>query len=97
MSFLAVAIPVEAAVANLPLLARSALGFGIFGAIISLTLAFKPLLKGLWQALLLALKPRHHLQAGRAHAAALLQTLACDFEANQPSQAEELRRLASRG
>lgn len=97
MSYLSIAVPAQTAVAALPLLARSAIGFGIFGLIITLVLAFKPLLKGLFRALLLTIRPRTTLASGRAAAAALLQRLARDFDATEPGQAAELRWLATRG
>jgi hypothetical protein len=98
MSFLAIAVPVEAVAITLPLLARSALGFGVFGAIVALVLTFKPLLKGMWRALLLSLKPRvdSSKEAFRAATASLLQGLANGFEESQPNQAAELRWFAGR-
>lgn len=98
MSFLTIAIPAEAAVFTLPMLARSVLGFGLFGAIVTLVLTFKPLLKGMWRALLLSLKPSvaSSKEVFRAATASLLQGLAKGFEESQPNQAAELRWFAGR-
>lgn len=97
MSYLSIAVPAQTAVAALPLLARSAVGFGVFGVIVTLVLTFKPLLKGLFRALFLTIKPRTTTASGRAAAAALLQRLARDFDSSEPGQAAELRWLATRG
>ena len=80
------------------------LGFpaqALFGSmLVALLVVFKPLLIGLLRAALLVLKPRQPLEERQARHLAvgrrLLNALAKDFDATQPSQAAELRWLASR-
>lgn len=98
MSIITLTAPLEAAATTLPVFGRSVLGFGVFGVIVSLTLTFKPMLKGLFRAVMLMItRPAASLEGGRAAAIGMLQRLAKDFEQTQPDQAAELRWLASRG
>jgi hypothetical protein len=73
----------------------------LFGSmLLALLVVFRPLLIGLLRAALLVLKPRQSFEERQARhffkGKRLLNAMARDFDANQPSQAAELRWLASR-
>lgn len=101
MSVLTIAFPTETAGPLAQALwgaIRPLLGLGLAA---TLLLVFRPLLTGLLRAALVLIHPRpsraqRHARR-RAFAARKLRRLAARFESQQPSQADELRRLASRG
>jgi hypothetical protein len=105
MSVLTIAFPAEAALPALQAFAGSAFAavrpFLSLGVMAALLLAFKPLLMGLLRAALLVIKPRQTLEqrSGRRtlQSILLLNRLARDLDGAQPSLANELRALASRG
>jgi hypothetical protein len=104
MSFLSVAFPfpaalpaVEALAGVVVLAARPLFGLGIMAALVMI---FKPLLIGLLRAALLVIKPRKTLEERNSRrlrdSVYMLNRMAREYEATQPSQAAELRWLASR-
>jgi hypothetical protein len=101
MSILSIAFPFESAVFFGGIVAGAArplLGLGVFA---SLLLYFKPLIKGLFKAILLSISPRKSLEERRLmdklRSARMLQRIARDYESTQPNLAAELKQLASRG
>jgi hypothetical protein len=83
---------------SVPNLAQPLVGVGI---LVALLLVFRPLLTGLLRAALLVIKPRQSLEERQSRrvmkSVFMLNRMAKDFDATQPSQAAELRWLASRG
>jgi hypothetical protein len=100
MSILSIAFPFESAVMIGGVVAGAARPILGLGAFASLLLYFKPLLKGLLKATLLAISPRKSLEErrllDRVRGARMLQRLAADYDRFQPNLAAELRQLASR-
>jgi hypothetical protein len=93
------ALPAAEAVAGNALsVARPLLGVGAAAAFL---LAFKPLLSGLFRAVMLAVKPRQTLEERsertRLHSILTLHRLADEYEETQPNLAAELRNFAGRG
>jgi hypothetical protein len=97
MSVLSLAFPAEAIAANALAIARPLLGLGVLAA---LMVVFKPLLVGMLRAALLVIKPRKSLeersQRSMLQSVLMLNRMARDFDAVQPSLANELRAIASR-
>jgi hypothetical protein len=105
MSLLPIAFPVQAvwpaaqAVAGAAIgAARPLLGFGALAAVLVM---FKPLLVGIGRAALLALKPRRSLEERslrrRMRSVLMLNQMARDLDATDPSLAAELRSIGLRG
>ena len=74
--------------------------FGL-GLLAALAVVFKPLLSGFLRAALLVLKPRQSREQratyNQLHGVLMLNRLAREVDATQPSLASELRMLALRG
>ena len=103
MSMLAMTYPVQAAVPAVQTVLRAALLvarplFGL-GAMMTVLLAFKPMLAGFLRAIKLTFVPRlsREERKGRLamQASLLLNRMAREVEPNQPNFAAELRYLAS--
>ncbi|MGH8806913.1 MAG: hypothetical protein ACREX0_03410 [Noviherbaspirillum sp.] len=98
MSVLSLAFPVEVLAANAITVARPLLGLGVVAALL---VVFKPLLVGLLRAALLVIKPRQSLEErsalARLRGIMMINRMARDLDASQPSLANELRAIASRG
>lgn len=97
MSIVTALIPAEAALANTMAAARPLVGLGLLAAAL---VVFKPLLSGLLQAVLVALRPRE-TQAQRAEretraGLTAIFRMARDIERVQPGLAAELRSIAAR-
>ncbi len=71
------------------------------GALMTLTMMFKPLVKGMLQATALVFHPRLSLEERNSRRTLrdvlMLNRMAKELELSQPNQAAELRWLASRG
>lgn len=104
MSIFALAFPAEAALpalqalgANVLNIARPMLGLGVLAAIL---VVFKPLLIGLLRAALLIVRPRKSLQERSERSilksVQMLNRMAREYDATQPSLAAELRSFAAR-
>jgi hypothetical protein len=100
MSILSIAVPAEAvpALQALASASRPLIGLGIFAALVVL---FKPLIAGMLRAAMLAIAPSRPSEERTARekfrAVLMLNRMARDYDALQPSLAAELRSLASRG
>ena len=99
MFTLSIAFPFEAVV-SVAGIAMGAVRPLLGVSLVATLLLFRPLLKGLLQAGLLLLAPRKSLEERRMvqkmRSAKILNRIAYDYEASQPSLAAELRQLASR-
>jgi hypothetical protein len=77
---------------------RPLLGLGLLAA---LAMVFKPLIIGFLRAALLVLKPRQSQEQRKTrnalHGVRMLNHMAKEVDATQPSLASELRMLAARG
>jgi hypothetical protein len=105
MSFLTLAFPIQAAIPAAQTFAGTAISVArpLLGlsALAAVLVTFKPLLVGLLRAALLVLKPRRSLEErtsqDKMESVMMLDRMAREVEAFQPSLAAELRYLASRG
>jgi hypothetical protein len=105
MSLLPFAFPVQAALPAAEALAGTAIGAARpllgFGALAAVLVMFKPLLVGLLRAALLIVKPRQSLEErslrSTMRSVLMLNQMARDLDATEPSLAAELRSIASRG
>jgi hypothetical protein len=101
MSYLAITFPHEAAGPAAQVLMNALRPLIGLGLVATMVMVFKPLIAGVLQALLLLLAPRQTRERRAAdqrfQGVLALHRIARDFEATQPSQAAELRQLASRG
>jgi hypothetical protein len=88
---------VEGVLSNAAALMRPAIGIG---AAVTAGMLFRPLLVGLWQTLVIIVKPRETLEQrigrDRYKSALLLNRLADENSLHQPNLASELRNFASR-
>lgn len=105
MSIFALASPVQAAGPAVQTFARVAMNvarpvFGV-GALMTILMMFKPLVKGMFQAVRLVVSPRLSLEERNSrrtlHDVLMLNRMARELDQSQPNQAAELRWLASRG
>lgn len=102
MSFLAIAVPAEAA---FPVIAQAFANYArpLLGlsALVTLLLIFKPLVLGILRAAWLTIKPRQSLEQRNSRRKLLgvlmLNRMASEYEKSQPNLASELRLLAGRG
>lgn len=101
MSFLAIAVPAEAAFPFAQAFASYARPLLGFSALMTLLLIFKPLVLGLLRAAWLTIKPRQSLEQRNSRRKLLgvlmLNRMAKEYEYSQPNLASELRLLAGRG
>ncbi|MGZ5817538.1 MAG: hypothetical protein ACXWJD_02215 [Burkholderiaceae bacterium] len=108
MSILTLAYPAQAAASVVQTFGsvvavtlRSVLGIGIVGLIAIFATVFKPLIVGTLRAAQLVIQPRVSAQQRqllrRLEGAQLLNRLAREADATQPSLAAEMRYLAARG
>ena len=97
MSFLSLALPaVEVAINTIASVARPLLGLGILATVL---VVFRPLITGVWRAVLVLLQPKlsREERAAQRH----LRTMraiqrASNVDSSSPSMSAELRALASR-
>lgn len=105
MSLLSIAFPVQLALPAAEALAgtaivaaRPVLGFSALAAVLVM---FKPLLIGVLRAALLVIKPRQSLEErslrSTMQSVLMLNRMARELDATEPSLAAELRSIASRG
>lgn len=101
MSLMAIAFSTQVAVPVAQIFttyARPLLGLGV---LIALLMIFKPMIRGLARAVLLAVKPRPTLDQrnfrSRLQGVLMLNRMANELDSSQPSLAAELRLLAARG
>jgi hypothetical protein len=105
MSLLPIAFPVQAVWPAAQVVAGAAVGAARpllgFGALAAVLVMFKPLLLGIGRAALLALKPRRSLEERSLRrtmrSVLMLNRMARDLDATDPSLAAELRSIALRG
>lgn len=104
MSFLTLAFPIQAAIpaaeafaGTAVSVARPVLGLSALAAVLVM---FKPLLVGLLRAAPLVLKPRRSIEERASYSTMegvlMLNRMAREYDATQPSLAAELRSIASR-
>jgi hypothetical protein len=105
MSILSIAFPAQSAVpvaeAIIHSIAKLSGPIGAVALLLALMFVFKPLLRGIFRALVLVFKPKlskeQRIARRHSHDAQMLQQMATSKEGLDPNLAAELRALASRG